>query len=154
MGRFHDHRKRMRERLQKPPFDFPPGLAHFVSSVAEPRSDAKDLNEQVETILAEHREQLIAEIEGMQPGNPTGKMSMRSSGGRVEHAVERAAQRLRIAAEEHGAYEIVQRLNDLQLERRFGVSDAEDSSEDSQFLIDIDALPRSTTSGRRVGVWR
>ena len=154
MGKFDDNRKRMRERLQMPPFDFPPGLAHFVASVVEPRSDASGRNERVETIVTEHREQLITEIGEMLPVNPSGTLSMRSSGGRVEHAVERAAQRLRIAAEEYGAYDIVQRLNGLQTERRFGVSDDDDSSAAREFRIDIESLPRSTTSGRRVGVWR
>lgn len=154
MGRFQDNRRRMRKQLLESPFDFPPGLAHFLASVVEPRSDASEQSERVNGLVTEHQENLITEIEKMLPSDPSGAGTMRSSGGRVEHAAELAADRLRAAAEEHGAYEIVARLDALQRERRYGVSDDRNSSASPEFRIDIESLPRSTDSGRRVGMWR
>lgn len=155
VGTFQDRRIRMKERLRNPPFSFPPGLAHVVASVAEPRSDESDRNDRVDAIVTEHREQLLNELKGVLSDNPTEKVSMRSFGGRVEHTVEGAAQRLRQAAEEHGAYEIVLRLDRLQQERRLGASDDQGrSGATSKLEIDTEALPRSTTSGRRIGLWR
>lgn len=144
----------MRELLRNPPFNFPPGLAHVVASVAEPRSDGSDGNDLLDAIVTDHCKQLLNELKWVLPDNPTDTMSLRSFGGRVEHIVDGASQRLRVAAEAHGAYEIVERLDRLPQERRLGVSNEEESGTISKIDINFHELPRSTTSGRRVGMWR
>lgn len=154
MGRYEEKRIRMKGSLQSPPFNFPPGLAHVVASVAEPRSDGSNENAMMGKVVEQHRERLISELEEAIPESSSGETGLRRFGGRVEHVVEQAAERLRLVAEEYGAEEIVERLDKLEQERRFGVSMSASVRTAPEIGIDPEAIPRSSVSGRRIGVWR
>lgn len=154
MARFKDRRARMKLAMQSSPFNFPPGLAHVVASVAEPRSDGFGEDARLDRIVEEHRERLITELENVIPEEAAEDTGLRPYGGRVEDVVEQAAERLRLVAEEHGAEHMVARLDRLEDERRFGISNSESLRSMSEIEIDPDTIPRSSVSGRRVGVWR
>lgn len=154
MGGFDDRRARIRSALQLPPFNFPPGLAHVVASVAEPRSDESAEAARLDEIVKEHRERLLAELRTTIPEGPVEKTGLRAYGGRVEAVVEQAAERLRVVAEQREATEIVERIDRLGHERRSGSSPSESPVNWAEADIDLATLPRSSVSGRRVGVWR
>lgn len=151
LGRYEKKRSDIRDVAEAPPFNFPPGLAHVVATVSEPRCDDQSPDPELNEIIKDHRRRLWEDLNEILPKKDSGADISRL-GGEVEDVVERAARRLRDEVGGHGAHAIVERLDRLADERRLGAPTTA-ASPVGEFQVELDDLPRSS-SGRRVGVWR
>lgn len=154
MGHYDRKRARIRLRAQRPPWDFSPGLAHVLATVAEPRSDdAASSNTAFDAYVDAHRSRLVKEIDAVVSSVNESNRAL-ELGGRVEHVLDRAAEGLKRVALKYGIDDVTERLRRLEDERRLGVSDSEHKVEITKFTMDVNEIPRSTVSDRRVGLWR
>jgi hypothetical protein len=153
VGRYNRKRAQIRRGAQQPPWDFSPGLAHVLATVAEPRSDDTSPHVAFDALVIEHRRNLINEIDEVVASANQGSGAF-GLGGQVEDVLDRAAERLMQVAREYGADEVTERLRRLEDERRFGVSDVDHTVDATDIALDITEIPRSTVSDRRVGLWR
>lgn len=153
MGQYDKKRARIRLRAQQPPWDFSPGLAHVLATVAEPRSDDAASNTAFDAYVDAHRSQLVEEIDAVVASVNESDRALKL-GGQVENVLDRAAEGLKRVAQKYGIDDVTERLMRLEDERRLGVSDSDHKVEITNFTMDVNEIPRSSVSDRRVGLWR
>lgn len=152
-GKYEERRARFRTRAQNEPFYFPPGLAHMIATVREPRSDGAPDNPAFDKSLRRHRDQLMADVaDVLRAANDAVPVS--DLGGAIEDVIDQAAARLRATALEHNALDVVDRLDRLVAERRLGMANVDVVDPGHGVAIQFDEIPRSRVSRRRVGLWR
>lgn len=151
-GKYEQRRAQLRAHAQDEPFCCSAGLAHVIATVREPRNDDGHDNPAFNEFLKRHRGQLISDVNEVLRG-PHGTVPVSDLGGAIEDVIDRAATRLRAAAVEHEALDVIDRLDRLTVERRLGV-DAHVAGPDYYVAIEFDEILRSRVSGRRVGLWR
>lgn len=142
----------IRARAQHPPFGFSPGLAHVVATVREPRSDEAARNPDFDRELKQLQSVFRARINDHLPSDVDA--SLDHYGGEIEHIADEVAADVSAAARRHGAADVVERLERLRQERRLGICHLEDDAPVTTLSLDLAAVPRSSTSQRRVGLWR
>lgn len=151
MGRYDKKRSDIRDVAEAHPFNFPPGLAHVVATVTEPRCDDEPANPALDAVIKRHRLRLWRDLNEVLPKSASG-VDISRLGGEVEEVVERAERRLRAELVGLGADAVVERLDRLNDERRLGAP-AEEPDAIPDIDLELDEVPRSS-SGRRVGLWR
>ena len=152
MGKDFDKRRvELRTKFEGLPLKLSPGLAHVVATVLEPRSNGAAKNVAFNEIRRGEAKRLLQGIEDLQGRNPD--IPPEDLGGQIEQLADETEKRLRRAAEQVGATDVVERLRRLDEERRDGVSASEQRPADTP-KVDLSNIPRYADSGRRIGLWR